>query len=89
MKTLTLIILLLLPITVLAQSWENSPMNYQNSPMNYNNSPMNWKNSPINQNSDRGIYDSTGERKGYAVPKPGGGFNIYDNEGNWKGYGGE
>ena len=82
MKTLTLLILLLLPVSVLAQSWENSPYNW-------NNSPSNWQNSPYNWNSKRSIYDSEGNRSGYAVPKPDGGLNIYDNEGNWRGYGRE
>lgn len=74
-------------------SWNNSPLNYQNSELNYensslnyNNSPLNYQNSPLNYNSERVIRDNSGQATGYAVPKPDGGVNYFDLEGNREGY---
>jgi hypothetical protein len=76
-----------------AQDWDSSPHNWENSSNNWNNSSTNWKNNPGNwENSpnrygnDRIIYDSEGDPSGYAVPKESGGMNLYDFEGNRKGY---
>jgi len=94
MKKILLIGLTLLTSSSFAwTSWEDSPMNWKNSDMNYENSSMNWKNSSMNwENSSmnpnsRGIYDADGNRSGYIVPKSGGGFNMFDNQGNRMGYG--
>lgn len=86
------LVALLIPINVNAQwnrsptNFGNSPMNFENSRMNFNNSPLNFENSPMNLNSSRGIYDSNGDRTGYAVPRSDGGVNIFDNDGNRTGY---
>jgi len=67
-------------------NYDNSPYNYKNSPYNYDNSPYNYKNSPLNRSRENGIYDEKGNSRGYVTPKSGGGFNIFDNEGNRIGY---
>lgn len=68
-------------------SYESSPYNYQNSPYNYRNSPYNYRNSPVNPDSN-GVYDSQGNRQGYAVPRrDGSGFNVFSNDGRWIGFG--
>lgn len=67
-------------------NWENSPNNWNNSPSNWNNSPSNWDNSPSKWGNDRIIRDNSGNPSGYAVPKPNGGVNFYDNQGNRRGY---
>ena len=67
-------------------NYANNPLNYQNSPLNYNNSPMNWENNPMNLNSHRIIRDNSGRAMGYAVPKPDGGVNYYDVDGDREGY---
>jgi hypothetical protein len=67
-------------------NFQNSPYNFQNSPYNFNNSPNNFNNSPYNMNSRNGIYDSNGNRQGYAVPRSDGGVNFFDNNGNRTGY---
>lgn len=86
---------ILITMTVQADitNWDNSPynfknseMNWENSSMNFRNSPMNMENNPININSDRIIRDNSGEATGYAVPKPDGGVNYYDFQGNRQGY---
>jgi len=75
-----------------AQSWQNSPMNFNNSPMNFDNSPMNFRNSPMNYNNSQmnpnsnGIYDTTGQYQGYAVPRPSGGTNFFSPDGTRTGY---
>ena len=66
-------------------NFNNSNNNFANSPNNFKNSPNNYQNSQYNPNS-KGIYDSQGNRQGYAVPKASGGTNIYDNNGNRIGY---
>jgi hypothetical protein len=76
------------------QNWRNSPdnfqnssQNYQNSSQNWQNSPQNWQNSGSNFNSANGIYDSNGNRAGYAAPRgDGGGINYFNNNGNRDGY---
>ena len=67
-------------------NWENSPNNWNNSPNNWNNSPNNWNNSPNKWGNDRIIYDNDGQPKGYVVPKENGGANVYDLNGNRRGY---
>jgi hypothetical protein len=67
-------------------TFQNSPYNFQNSPYNFNNSPYNFNNSPYNMNSRNGIYDSDGNRQGYAVRRSDGGLNFFDNQGNRTGY---
>ena len=67
-------------------NWDNSENNWDNSPNNWENSPNNWENNPNNWNSDRVIRDNEGNPTGYAVPKDGGGVNIYDLDGNREGY---
>ena len=67
-------------------NYENSEFNYENSPNNFNNSPYNYENSPYNYGSERVIRDNDGNVRGYAVPKSGGGSNIFDTEGNRLGY---
>ena len=67
-------------------NWDNSEHNWDNSPNNWENSPNNWENNPNNLNSDRIIRDNSGNPTGYAVPKPNGGANIYDLDGNREGY---
>jgi len=66
--------------------WQNSSQNWQNSPQNWQNSPQNWKNSADNYYSSNGIYDSNGNRTGYAVPTPNGGINYFGNDGSRRGY---
>lgn len=76
------------------QDWDSSPFNYKNSPYNYDNSPYNYKNSPYNYDNspykygnDRIIRDNYGKDTGlYAVPKDDGGTNIFDRNGNRRGY---
>jgi hypothetical protein len=75
------------------QNWQNNPNNWQNSSQNWNNSSQDWKNSPQNwqnsgnnYNNANGIYDSNGNRAGYAVPTGNGGINYYNNNGNRSGY---
>jgi hypothetical protein len=67
-------------------NYNNSPYNYNNSPYNFNNSPYNFRNSPYNMFSDRGIYGADGTREGYAVPRPDGGLNYFNNAGKRWGY---
>jgi hypothetical protein len=68
-------------------NFQNSPYNFQNSPYNFQNSPYNFQNSPYNFNSTNGVYDNSGNRMGYAVPRSdGSGVNIFDNNGNRMGY---
>ena len=87
MKNFILIISFIIP-TVYAggTSWEDSPNNWDNSINNWDNSPNNWENNPNNWDSDRVIRDNSGNPTGYAVPKSNGGTNIYDLDGNRKGY---
>ena len=67
-------------------NWNNSPNNWKNSPLNWNNSPNNWKNSTLNWNRSNGIYGERGNSSGYITPKSGGGFNIFDDDGQRLGY---
>jgi hypothetical protein len=84
-----------------SQKWENSPQNWRNSPDNWQNnarnwqnssqdwqnSPQNWQNSSQNYNNANSIYDSNGNRLGYAVPRDDkGGVNYFNNNGNRTGY---
>lgn len=93
-KILVLAILLALPTVSFGfTSWENSPNNCNNSVNNWENSPNNWQNSPNNWNNSRNnpnanlIYDNYGNAQGYAVPKANGtGVNVYDFDGNRRGY---
>ena len=66
--------------------WENNPANWVNSPLRWENSPANWLNSPYRHGNDRILRDAEGMPKGYVVPKPDGGANIFDFEGNRRGY---
>lgn len=68
------------------RNWDNSLDNFDNSPNNWRNNPRNWNNSPDKYNNDRIIRDNRGNPKSYIVPKPGGGANIYDFDGNRKSY---
>ena len=72
-KILVLAILLALPTVSFGfTSWENSPNN--------------WNNSRNNPNANL-IYDNYGNAQGYAVPKANGtGVNVYDFDGNRRGY---
>ena len=63
-------------------NWQNSPNNWQNSPNNWRNSPDNWRNNPNRWNNQRIIRDEQGRPRGYIVPKPHGGANIFDLQGN-------
>lgn len=67
-------------------NYRNSPSNYENSPYNYRNSPNNYDNSPIKYGNDRIIRDESGTARGYIVPKPAGGANIFDIHGNRRAY---
>ena len=67
-------------------NWENSSNNWDNSSSNWKNSPNNWENSPSRFGKDRIIYDGEGNPAGYAVPKDSGGVNLYDFDGNRRGY---
>ena len=68
-------------------NYDNSPYNYENSPYNYENSPHNYDNSPYKWNNDRIIRDNQGKDTGfYMVPKKSGGYNIFDRQGNRRGY---
>ena len=53
---------------------------------NFNNSPNNFNNSPNNFGATNGIYSTDGVRQGYTVPRPDGGINYFDNNGNHLGY---
>ena len=66
-------------------NYKNSENNYENSSYNYNNSPYNYKNSYFNPSRTE-IVDKDGNSIGYAVPKKGGGYNLFDNDGNRTGY---
>jgi hypothetical protein len=94
MKTLTLV-LVLIAGTAYGQAtdynsspynYKNSPYNYENSEYNYRNSPYNYDNSPMKYGNDRIIRDESGNARGYVVPKPDGGANIFDLQGNRQGY---
>lgn len=67
-------------------NWDNSDANGENSSAIWRNSPANPKNTPLEPQAGRGIYDSDGNWRGYAVPKPGGGVSIFDESGNRDGY---
>jgi hypothetical protein len=86
-------LLLSKPACAQVPNWDSSPMNYKNSelnynnsPMNYNNSPQNWNNNPMNYNSNNGVYDNSGNRRGYETISPEGTKNYFDNNGNRTGY---
>ena len=67
-------------------NWNNSENNWQNSSNNWKNSPNNWKNSPRNPNANL-IYDNNCNPQGYFVTKQNGtGVNVYDFNGNRRGY---
>lgn len=66
--------------------WENSSGNWANSPNRWENSPGNWLNSPHRYGNDRILRDADGMPQGYVVPKPDGGANIFDFQGNRRGY---
>ena len=75
------------------QNWQNNPNNWQNNSQNWNNSSQDWKNSPqnwqnsgANFNNANGVYDSNGNRVGYAVPTGNGGVNYFNNNGGRGGY---
>src|SRR6202451_3614573 len=54
----------------------------QTSSLNWQNSPEKWQNSPQNYNSTNGIYDTAGNRTGYAIRRPdGSGTNFFNNDG--------
>jgi hypothetical protein len=93
MKTIVVLALLAISISVRANdfndsilNFENSPLNFQNSPLNFENSPQNFENSPQKFNNDRIIRDNNGQPKGYFVPKSDGGINYFDLNGNRQGY---
>lgn len=66
--------------------WENSSGNWLNNPNRWENSPANWLNNPHRHGNDRILRDADGMPKGYIVPKPDGGANIFDFQGNRRGY---
>jgi len=66
--------------------WENSPGNWLNSPSRWENNPHNWLNSPHRLGNERILRDPDGTPRGYVVPKPDGGANIFDFQGNRRGY---
>lgn len=68
------------------ENWNNRPENWENRPENWENRPENWNNRPENFNNNRIIRDEQGNAKGYIVPKPSGGANIFDMDGNRKAY---
>lgn len=85
--------LLIWAAPTLAQDWRSSPNNWQNSPNNWENSPNNWRNSPNNWNNspnrwgnERIIRDNHGTPQGYVVPRRDGGMNLFDFDGNRRGY---
>jgi len=94
MKTVIVILTLFgLGVTAQAQDWTSSPnnwanlsSNWQNSPNNWRNSPNNWQNSPNRWGNERIIRDQSGRAAGYAVPRPDGGVNYFDLNGNRKAY---
>ncbi len=63
-------------------NWDNNINNFENSPFNFRNSPNNFKNSPLKYDNPRIIRDNKGNAKGYIVPKPDGGANAFDFQGN-------
>lgn len=63
-------------------NYDNNPNNYDNSSRKYENSPRNYDNSPNKYGNERIIRDNDGEPTGYAVPKPNGGVNYFDFDGN-------
>ncbi len=67
-------------------NWQNSPNNWDNSPNNWKNSPNNWDNSPKNWGNPRTIRDNHGNPQGYVVPRNDGGLNLFDSQGNRRGY---
>ena len=67
-------------------NWDNSSNNWDNSSSNWKNSPNNWENSPGRFGNDRIIHDGEGNPAGYAVPKDSGGVNLYDFDGDRRGY---
>ncbi len=67
-------------------NWNNSASNWNNSSSNWNNSPSNWENSASKFGNDRIVRDNNGNPVGYAVPKDGGGVNIYNTAGERTGY---
>ncbi len=76
---LAMAVLLSAPGMARAFDWNSSPNNWKNS-------PSNWENSPNRFGNDRVIRDNRGNVRGYAVPKSDGGVNIFDTQGNRKGY---
>jgi hypothetical protein len=66
--------------------WENSADNWLNSPSRWENSPHHWLNSPHRFGNERILRDSGGAPWGYVVPKPDGGANLFDFQGNRRGY---
>ena len=64
----------------------NSDAYGENSSAYWPNSPANPLNTPLEPQAGRGIYDSDGNWRGYAVPKAGGGVNYFDADGNREGY---
>lgn len=67
-------------------NWNNSQLNYDNSPLKWENSPLNWNNSPLNYSSSNGVYDNSGQQRGYTTESPTGVRNFYDNDGQRQGY---
>jgi hypothetical protein len=68
------------------QNWNNNPQNWANSPQNWKNNPQNWQNNPDNYNSTNGIYDRSGNRLGYVVPRENGAVNYFNNDGTRRAY---
>jgi hypothetical protein len=66
-------------------NYKNSENNYKNNSYNYENSPYNYKNSYFNPNRTS-IVNDDGNSVGYAVPKAGGGYNLFDNNGKRIGF---
>ena len=92
LKTFALIALIAsTPFAAHAQ-WtvESSPYSVQNSPYSIENSPYSIQNSPYSipntPGGANGIYGNNGQWQGYAVPRPDGGVNIFDPNGNRAGY---
>ena len=95
LRSITIVVIILVSVygLVAAEDWNSNPNNWNNNPNNWDNNPNNWKNSPNNWDNspnkwgnDRIIRDNSGNPTGYAVPKDDGGINIYDFNGNRRGY---
>ncbi|MBL7661153.1 hypothetical protein JNK13_00220 [bacterium] len=74
-----------IPWEASVDNWGNSPFNYENSKFNIANSPDTFANSKDNPNRIN-IKNLLGIVTGYAVAKPNGYVNYFDNDGDRIGY---